>query len=141
MLSSLLGQKLANEGLSSRAAAKQIGVSHTTLLRALRGEPLDLSTVMSFAAWLGVELGDLVNNLDISSSSIGSEIAVALRGVPKLERAFADAMKMVRSGKVSPHVIEDIAAYASYRINYAEPRMKKQARGKSGSLPQTAQSS
>jgi transcriptional regulator with XRE-family HTH domain len=125
MLSSLLKEKINNQNLSVRATAKIIGVSHTTLIRAMKGEIGDLDTIMLFSSWLGVKPTDLLNSLNSLDNSLPNQISVTLSQTPKLAKAFEKAMKVISSGKVAPHLIEDIAAYAVYRINLATDNENK----------------
>ena len=46
MLSIVLKNAMDQQRLSSHKAAEAIGVSHTTILRALRGEAVDVETII-----------------------------------------------------------------------------------------------
>ena len=54
MLAQLLKEKMQKENLSLRAAASEVGVSHVTIVRALKEEPLDLDTIIAISNWLGI---------------------------------------------------------------------------------------
>ena len=49
MLSKLLKEKCQKLELSSRQAAEEVGVSHATILRALRGDVMDLDTLIKMS--------------------------------------------------------------------------------------------
>ena len=117
MLSSLLKEKIRNSKLTIRTASKIIGVSHTTLLRAMSGEIVDLSTLQKFSRWLDIKPTELLDVMLGSSSPLADRIAVVLKNSPKLANAFEDVMKAIIDGKTSPNLVEDIAAYAAFRLD------------------------
>ena len=117
MLSSLLNEKIKNGNLSIRTASKLIGVSHTTLLRAMSGEIVDLSTLEKFSRWLEVKPTELLDVMLGSKSPLADQIVVVLKNSPKLAKAFEDVMKAIIDGKASPNLVEDLAAYAAFRLH------------------------
>lgn len=122
MLAALLKDKMQKEDLSARDAAKKIGTSHTTLLRAMEGKLVDLATIVLLGKWLGVSPAELLNTFSASDKALPSQIAAAIQASPKLADAFQRAMKAVAEGAVSPELIMDIAAYAAFRISIAPKR-------------------
>lgn len=52
MLAVVIKKRCADLELSSRQAAEAAGVSHTTILRALRGKSIDLDTLIKISEWL-----------------------------------------------------------------------------------------
>lgn len=123
MLAALLKEKMQKEDLSARDAAKEIGTSHTTLLRAMDGKLVDLDTIVLLGKWLHVPPAELLNTFSASDTALSSQIASAIQARPKLADAFRQAMKAVDEGAVSPELIADIAAYAAFRISIA-PRKR-----------------
>lgn len=121
MLKAKLAQEMKNKGLSTRQVAKDIGTSHTTILRALRGEAVDVGTIVKMSEWLGVKPSTLINSM-ASISALPDQIAVMLGKHPRLENEFEQAIKKILDGTVDPSIIEDIAAYASYKINLSASR-------------------
>jgi transcriptional regulator with XRE-family HTH domain len=119
MLKDLLESQMRERGFSTRELAKEANVSHTTVFRALRGDPVDLKTLIALAEWLGVPPSTLVNSLGKSEDSLPDKIAVILDRHPSLKRSFELAVEAIEMKKVDPDIVEDIAAYAVYRIELA----------------------
>ncbi len=117
MLKPLITEEMKKRGMSTRQVAEEMGMSHTTVIRALRGGEVDLTTVIKISEWLGVKPSTLINSLADTKSALPDKIAVMLGGHPRLEAEFAKAIKAILEEKVDPAIIEDIAAYASYRID------------------------
>jgi transcriptional regulator with XRE-family HTH domain len=117
MLKVKLEQEMKNRGLGIREVAIEIGTSHTTILRALRGDMVDLGTILKISNWIGVKPATLINSLADTKSALSDQIAVMLGKHPKLEAEFEKAVKGMAEDEVDPAIIEDIAAYASYKIN------------------------
>jgi transcriptional regulator with XRE-family HTH domain len=116
MLAVKLSQVMEEKGLSPRQVAKEVGVSHTTILRAVRGDIVDVKTIIQLSEWLAIKPATLLNSMVTTDMGLPDQIAVLLAGYPLLEKEFAAAIEAVVSGKVAPVIIADIAAYAAYRI-------------------------
>jgi hypothetical protein len=93
------------------------------VIRALRGGEVDLTTVIKISEWLGVKPSTLVNSLVTTKSALPDQITVMLGKHPRLEAEFAKAVRAVVEEKVDPAIIEDIVAYASYKINLSSSRL------------------
>jgi transcriptional regulator with XRE-family HTH domain len=117
MLSNLLKEKCQKLELSSRQAAEKVGVSHATILRALRGDIVDLETVLKISEWLGVKPHTLLNSMVNTKAGLSEKIAIMLEDNPLLAKEFSKAVDAILKGKVETSVIEDIASYAAYQIN------------------------
>jgi transcriptional regulator with XRE-family HTH domain len=122
MLKAKLAQEMKNKHLSTHQAAREIGTSHTTILRALRGEVVDLATILKFGDWMGVKPSTLINSLAGTKSALSDQIVVMLGKHPRLENEFAQAVKKILNGEVDASVVEDIATYAAYKINLSASR-------------------
>ncbi len=116
MLQTLLKDEARKRGWSSRKLAEEIGVSHTTILRAMRGELVDLDTLIAIADWAGVRPSDLLNSLSKKGADLSATLAVILERVPALQKPLSDAMKAVQEGTVDPQIVEDIVTYAVYKL-------------------------
>ena len=123
MLKVKLSQEMKKKGLSTRQVAKEIGTSHTTILRTLRGEIVDVATILKFSEWMGLKPATLINSLADTKSALPDQIAVMLGKHPRLEAEFSKAIQAVVEEKVDPAIIEDIAAYAAYKINLNSSRL------------------
>lgn len=118
MLSTLLQQEMKARGLSSHSAAAEIGTSHTTILRALKGERIDVDTLIKIANWLHVPPSELLNSMvDGAELSTATELAALLSRSPALEAELKDAMERVKAGQLDPSVIRDIISFAAYKIS------------------------
>ena len=116
MLKQILEKELKERGLSSRSAADVIGVSHTTILRALRGDVVDLETVLSISDWLGMRPATLLNSMN-SNATLSDQIAAIVERNPRLNQVFSEATLAVKSGEADPSIIDDIVSYALFKLN------------------------
>lgn len=116
MIKILLDEKMKKLGLSNREAARQIGVSHTTLNRILEGGDFDLTTLIQISNWLQVNPATLLGTLSPSADQTVSQCAVLLQSVPALANVFAEAARRVAAGTMSPDTFRDLAAYAAFRV-------------------------
>lgn len=117
MLDILINKVMLEGKLSTRDVAKSTGVSHTTIIRALRGEAVDVATVFKLSKWLAVKPHTLLNSMADMDDNLPDQIAVLLEGNQVLSKEFEKAITAIRKGNVDPSIIEDIASYASYKIN------------------------
>lgn len=117
MLGKLMEAKMADEKLSYRDVGSILGMSHTTAIRASQGMAVDLETLIRICDWLEVEPATMLNSLGKSENTLANQIAVILEREPRLADAFQGAIKAILIGDVKTHIIEDIAAYISYRVS------------------------
>jgi transcriptional regulator with XRE-family HTH domain len=122
MLATLLKEKCQELELSSRQAAEKVGVSHATILRAFRGDVVDQATLIKISNWLKVKPATLLNSLSSSSDVLPDKIAVVLERYPQLMEMFVKALDEVINRKMDTAIIEDIAAYAAYKIKLSASR-------------------
>ena len=115
MLQQILQKAMADRNMSSHTAAEAIGVSHTTILRALRGDRVDVDTIIKIANWLNIRPSELLNSM--SDTSLADEIAVLLSHSRELEDELKDATERVKAGHLDPAVLKDIVSYALYKLN------------------------
>lgn len=116
MLKQILEKELKERSLSSRGAADAIGTSHTTILRALRGDVVDLDTVLKVSDWLHIRPSTLLNSMG-KTATLSDTIAAIVERNPHLNQVLSDATAAVRSGTADPAIIEDIVAYSLYKLN------------------------
>jgi len=110
MLKEVLDAALARKRLSVRSAAKEIGVAHTTLNRVLNGGPCDLDTVIKVAAWLNVRPAAILN---VEGGSVDEIVEL----VPGLREVFTDARLLIEEGKAPATILDDVTAYARFKIS------------------------
>ena len=118
MLEIFLKKAMQDRGLSSRSLADALGMSHSTILRALKGESIDLDTVLKLANYFNVRPSDLLNSMS-ADATFPDQLAALLSHSPELEQELADAVERVRAGNLDPNVIKEIVSYARYRLNQA----------------------
>jgi transcriptional regulator with XRE-family HTH domain len=118
MLPILIKRRYKEQSPSSRQIALEVGVSHSTIMRALRGDLVDVGTILKLSKWLGVKPNTLINAMATErEDKLADQIAVMLESSPMLETEFRRAVDAIVAEKLDPHVLEDIASYAAYRIN------------------------
>ena len=117
MLKILLDKKIKNEGMSVRSAAREIGVSHTTITRLLDGYEIDLPTLKAVCTWLGVSPASALNSLADTSDEFAAKLALAIEAKPQLQSVFEEAIDKVIEGKIPVEVLNDLIAYASFRLS------------------------
>ena len=117
MLSIKLAEEMRKRNLGGRAAAIEIGTSHTTVIRALEGYIVDPGTIIKFSQWLKVKPSTLMNSFVGTEDGLPDRIAIVLATYPLLAEKFSVAMDALAAGEVEPETIEDIAAYVVFRIN------------------------
>jgi transcriptional regulator with XRE-family HTH domain len=117
MLITKLSQEMKEKGISTRQVAQMAKVSHTTILRALRGKTVDVGTIVKISEWLRVKPSTLLNSMITTEEGLPDQIAVLLESSPQLAKELGKAIKAIKSGQVSHAIIDDIAAYTAYKIN------------------------
>jgi transcriptional regulator with XRE-family HTH domain len=111
----LIQAAIDEQGISIRKAAKQIGTSHSTLSRILKGKPYDWDTAEKIATWLGISVRELLDP--------GEESEVALlfdwlfRHEPMLEEVMIEGVKKLLRGEISFEAFKSVGWYIAYRIN------------------------
>lgn len=123
-LSTLLREKIIQENISEREASRQIGVSPTTVSRALSGELPDLTTMIAMCDWLGVSVSKILNSSLPGESALVARISAILEAKPELARVFVDAMTDIMERDAPPEVIRDIAAYAAFRLGLETTKLE-----------------
>ena len=114
-LAELLRNRMDIDKLSVRAVAKQTGVSHSTIARAVNGETVEVDTLVRIANFLGVKAESL---LDVRSEpdEILQQISMVLSIEPELSRVFGEIARKVSNKEMDKKVLAEIAAFAAYRL-------------------------
>jgi transcriptional regulator with XRE-family HTH domain len=118
MLQNILQGAMKEKDLSARDVGKLLGVSHTTVLRALQGEQIDLSTLIKMAEWLKIRPSVLLDNLG-DDAEVEAKVTLLTEAYPELRIVLEKAAHAVEEGQADPTIIKDIVAYAEYRIQNA----------------------
>ncbi len=118
MLPTLLEDALRKRNLSERQAAKEIGITHSTLSRIIREKNTpDVDTLVRISQWLGVSPAVILGSENATTDETLTRIVQVLRTEPRLIQVFADALSRMAEGNLSMQTFRDIAAYAAFRIN------------------------
>lgn len=116
MLRSLLAEKMRKEQISARDAARQIGVSHTTVNRVLDGDIPNVENLVAISNWLGVTVATALGVETGTKDDVAARVALLIEAEPRLKQLFGSLVKDYREGRLTSEDIEDIFAYAAYRI-------------------------
>src|SRR5262245_38088524 len=116
MLQIVLQRAMQEKQLSSHKAAEAIGVSHTTILRALRGDAVDVDTIIKIANFLNVRPSELLNSM-ATDATLPDQLAALLSHSRELEDELRDAVDRVKGGRLDPAILRDIVSYALYKLN------------------------
>ncbi len=121
MLSALVHKELASRRISAREAAREMGITHTTVIRILEGKPSDLETIKKTSAWLKV---DPISVLNISFQDDKKwlwKFAAILENNPNMLKAFQEIIEDVEVNDINFETINEITSF----INFA---LRKQSR-------------
>ena len=115
-LANLLQEAINKRGISNRAAAQEIGVSHSTVFRIIQGESVDYDTIIQVAKWLGVKPSTLFDADSLTEDALASKISALLQTEPQLAEVFEEAADRLAKGQISPDTMRDLVAFAAYRL-------------------------
>jgi plasmid maintenance system antidote protein VapI len=124
MLANLLNDKIKEKGLSNRAAAREIGVAHTTIQRFLAGQPFDMDTVLKICSFLGIAPDAALNSLPETTEPI-NDLVMVLQSEPELAEAFMNAVKELKANRLSKEDLLDIVEFATYKIQSGKNKPAK----------------
>jgi transcriptional regulator with XRE-family HTH domain len=116
MLQRMLQDEIRSRGLSVRRASRQIGVSHTTVFRALEGKQLDLPTIELICKWLGVNTNEVLRLPASQSPTTSDKLAVLISRNPRLLAAMDRLVEMYENKELEAVIVADVLAYISYRV-------------------------
>lgn len=115
MLQQLLKGAMEDQHLSTRELGDKLGISHTTVLRALHGDAVDLQTLIKIADWLNIRPSALLDTLG-DNFTLDDKIEMLVQRYPALKDVLEKAVEAVENGLADPALIRDIVSYAEYRI-------------------------
>jgi transcriptional regulator with XRE-family HTH domain len=115
MLQNVLKGIMDEQNLSARDVGSILQVSHTTVLRALRGEQIDLDTLIKIAQWLNIRPSALLDTLG-DEANVDDKISMLVQAYPELREVLEKAAEAVEDGLADPGIIKDIVSYAEFRI-------------------------
>lgn len=114
-LSELLSKRLETEGLSVRDAGQLIGVSHSTVARAVNGETVEVDTLVKIANFLGVPVENILEPKD-DPDAILEQVMMVISIEPELSRVFSEIAQKIVDKQLDKKVLSEVAAFAAYRL-------------------------
>jgi len=118
-LSELLRKRLDTEGLSVRDAGQMIGVSHSTVARAVNGETVEVDTLVKIADFLGVPVEHIIDPKD-NPDDVLEQIVMVISIEPELSRVFGELAQRIIDKKIDKKVLSEVAAFTAYRLQLLE---------------------
>jgi len=121
MLARLLDEELKKKNLSARAASREIGVAHTTIIRILEGQPSDVETLRKIADWMGVQPSTMLDGWGAKEGKSMLMLKALLEQDPRLMKIFEDAADDVLAGRLPAEDLQEILRYAAFRLEKRKP--------------------
>ena len=121
MIRKLLVDEIKWRGLSVRAAAQEIGVAHTTVIRLLDGKPGDLETMRKVCSWLNVEMATILSSHEKSEKALAEKFAIILERNPGLYQMFEEYYEKLETKEIDLRDLEEILAFLIFRTYYHKP--------------------
>lgn len=130
MLQTLLERELEKQHLSVRAASREMNITHTTLHRVLRGEPVDLDTVITLCKWLNVRPSTILDiEANDETTSVSSAIAALIEQDERLASVFIRIANDLGRGSLSVDDVKDVVSYAAYRLGNGDKQQSTLVHG------------
>ena len=118
MLQRVVQDEMARRDLSLRPAAKEIGIAHTTLLRVLNNEPVDLNTLLKVSEWTGMSLTTILGMEETEDEkAIMATMTAIVEAEPELRQTFLQAHQALVDGEIDIEDLREIASYAAYKLS------------------------
>ena len=124
MFSKILTKEIQRRGITFREAAKEIGVSHTTLYQVKEGRSMDVETAIAICKWANLPIETLVKVAGERERTLAA-VDVLLRAAPDLEKAFLEAAQAVESGELSMDDFNEVITFAAYMIQRRRDELKR----------------
>jgi DNA-binding Xre family transcriptional regulator len=118
ILSKLITDEMARRNLSHRAAAREAGVAHTTLIRISRGDPADVDTMLKLCNWLKINPSDVIDGMgDNTNDALVKNLSVLIQRQPRLAATFTNLLGEFLSGGMTQEEVLDVINYATYKMS------------------------
>lgn len=116
LLQALMRNRMKERGLSLREAAKEIGVSHTTVARIIKGHSLDLDTYIAICNWLGVSPSSFMEAQLGEEEGLSARLTSLLKTYPEIAQMLEQAMSRMQAKELDPAVVRELVAYMAFRL-------------------------
>lgn len=116
MLSRIVKEKIYQHRLSLRQAARQAGVSHTTIARIKDGKQVDVSTIVKIAHWLEIDYKTLLPGEDNNLQHTINSLYVLLTNNPPLATELTRMVTSLQEGRIEQNDLDEIIKYIGYKV-------------------------
>lgn len=116
MLGKLLLDEINERRLSIRAAARQIGIAHTTLQRVLRDNPTDLKTIKAIGEWLKIDIPTALGMKEDQFTNINAKLNIIFQRIPALADMLEEIFEEFDAGVIPISEIEEVIKYTTFRL-------------------------
>ncbi len=115
-IATLLETEMRDRRLSMREAAEEMGVTHTTIGRILRGRPVNVTTLNRVAQFLKVDPGNLLEAHE-EDEQLAKDILTIVNREPALAGVLHDAAERARRGQIPQETFREIVRYTTWRLS------------------------
>ena len=113
----VLRSELERRRISAREAARQSGLSHTTIVRALKGDNVDLETIRLICAWLEVDPTTMVDfGHDQGNDEWLGKLTTLISSNPQLRENMLNVFCKVEMDAINPRIIDEICAFIMFSM-------------------------
>jgi len=92
-------------------------LSATTISRILKGEVVDVRTVLQISKWLGVSPSYILSAYLPEGDGLNDKVALLIEKEPRLKGLFVDLVEKLQKNEIDIATVNDILSYSSYRLN------------------------
>jgi transcriptional regulator with XRE-family HTH domain len=124
MLQVLLEEEIKKRRISEREVSRQTKLAPTTIGRVLKGEMIDIETILIFSRWLHVNPSELLNSYLPECEALTDKVALIIEKEPRLRAMFCDLINNLQRGEIDTATIDEILAYTFYRLSYTDYRTR-----------------
>jgi transcriptional regulator with XRE-family HTH domain len=117
ILAKLINDEMEKKHLSYRAAAREAGTAHTTLIRVARGGPADVDTLLKLCAWLKINPSDVIDGMGDDQNALVKNLSALIERQPRLAAVFTNLLGEFLNGGMTQEEVLDVINYASYKMS------------------------
>ena len=118
LLKELLASRVNERHLSYREAAKEIGVSHTTVSRILNGESAgDIDTLVHICRWLEISPSKVLDSYNTNDVGLDAAITAIIQFTPEFKQVLEEAAARIERQELDPSFMKELVGYIRYRLS------------------------